>query len=233
MFLFLLLFLLPLTRMPGRTPTDRPISMTSAPRASRVSRLFSSVRLSKVIDCATFQRTIANCRGVRRGDGSVVALVSFSGPSARGHLCILSVGGGGLLCASIMSRNGGDKKGCTASFSGGGNSCGDSLNFCLARGACRKHGNCSLILGKLRGKVGSRTGRHTVIVRNTTCTGPGVATSTKHLKQDLKYPTLPRTLTGPVVSAVGGNDILFVCTGGGSCLTGDAFLSPQRARCLS
>lgn len=232
-FLLLFLFLFPSDGMSAQATAPRGGITASIPTPRGVSnrRLFRSVRLKKIIGFLTFQRTITKCGLVGRGDGSVLALVSFAGPSARGHLFIFSVRRGGVLCSSIISRKGGDNRGCTASFSGRINSCGDSLNFCLAKGACRNEGKCSLLLSKLRGKVGSQTHRHTVMIRNTTCTGPSIYGSNE-LKQDFNYPTLPRTLAGPVVGAVGKKDMLFVCTGGGRCVTGDSVLPGRASRRL-
>lgn len=228
---YLCLFLLFLPTGCAAAEDSSPLVPTSPTTtvSSMYQRLCTSVRLSDVISCATFRRTVAKTRTVRQHGGSVVALVSFAGPSARRQLCILSVQRGELLFSSLISRKGGDKKGCTASFSGGIGSCGDSLKFFIARGACRNGGNCSLILGNLRGKVGSQTGRQTVMIRKTGCYDPSITISANHLKEDFNYPTLPPSLTGPVVGAVGSKALLCVCTGSGRCLDRDAVLSAKES----
>lgn len=90
-FLFLLLFLLPLAETPSRVPVSEPVSVASTPETDEVDQLFDDMHLDGIVSYTAFRQAVTGYRKIEQKSKSIMTLIDFSKPSTEKRLYVLDM----------------------------------------------------------------------------------------------------------------------------------------------
>lgn len=76
-FLFLLLFLLPLAEVPNHAPASEPVSVASTPETDEIDQLFDDMQLDGIVSYTAFRQAVTGYRKIEQKSKSIMTLIDF------------------------------------------------------------------------------------------------------------------------------------------------------------
>ena len=95
-FLFLLLFLLPLAEVPNHAPASEPVSVASTPETDEIDQLFDDMQLDGIVSYTAFRQAVTGYQKIEQKSKSIMTLIDFSKPSAAYANPIITASAGRL-----------------------------------------------------------------------------------------------------------------------------------------
>lgn len=148
-FLFLLLFLLPLAETPSRVPVSEPVSVASTPETDEVDQLFDDMHLDGIVSYTAFRQAVTGYRKIEQKSKSIMTLIDFSKPSTQKRLYVLDMKNKKLLYTSVVSHGRNSGENYATSFSNKNGSYKSSLGFYLTENTYQGRNGYSLVLNGL------------------------------------------------------------------------------------
>lgn len=90
-FLFLLLFLLPLAEVPNHAPASEPVSVASTPETDEIDQLFDDMQLDGIVSYTAFRQAVTGYQKIEQKSKSIMTLIDFSKPSTEKRLYVLDM----------------------------------------------------------------------------------------------------------------------------------------------
>lgn len=76
-FLFLLLFLLPLAEVPNHAPASEPVSVASTPETDEIDQLFDDMQLDGIVSYTAFRQAVTGYQKIEQKSKSIMTLIDF------------------------------------------------------------------------------------------------------------------------------------------------------------
>ena len=71
-FLFLLLFLLPLAEVPNHAPASEPVSVASTPETDEIDQLFDDMQLDGIVSYTAFRQAVTGYQKIEQKSKSIM-----------------------------------------------------------------------------------------------------------------------------------------------------------------
>ena len=144
-FLFLLLFLLPLAEVPNHAPASEPVSVASTPETDEIDQLFDDMQLDGIVSYTAFRQAVTGYRKIEQKSKSIMTLIDFSKPSTEKRLYVLDMKNKKLLYTSVVSHGKNSGGNYATSFSNKNGSYKSSLGFYLTENTYQGRNGYSLV----------------------------------------------------------------------------------------
>lgn len=145
-FLFLLLFLLPLAEVPNHAPASEPVSVASTPETDEIDQLFDDMQLDGIVSYTAFRQAVTGYQKIEQKSKSIMTLIDFSKPSTEKRLYVLDMKNKKLLYTSVVSHGKNSGGNYATSFSNKNGSYKSSLGFYLTENTYQGRNGYSLVL---------------------------------------------------------------------------------------
>ena len=76
-FLFLLLFLLPLAEVPNHAPASEPVSVASTPETDEIDQLFDDMQLDGIVSYTAFRQAVTGYQKIEQKSKSIMTLIDL------------------------------------------------------------------------------------------------------------------------------------------------------------
>ncbi|MCS2688560.1 murein L,D-transpeptidase catalytic domain family protein [Bacteroides fragilis] len=224
-FLFLLLFLLPLAETPSRVPVSEPVSVASTPETDEVDQLFDDMHLDGIVSYTAFRQAVTGYRKIEQKSKSIMTLIDFSKPSTEKRLYVLDMKNKKLLYTSVVSHGRNSGENYATSFSNKNGSYKSSLGFYLTENTYQGRNGYSLVLNGLEKGINDQAKQRAIVMHG--------AASAGRLGRSLGCPALPQALAKPIIDTIKKGSVLFIYANNKDYLANSTFLSPRQTEYLS
>ena len=232
-FLFLLLFLLPLAETPSRVPVSEPVSVASTPETDEVDQLFDDMHLDGIVSYTAFRQAVTGYRKIEQKSKSIMTLIDFSKPSTEKRLYVLDMKNKKLLYTSVVSHGRNSGQNYATSFSNKNGSYKSSLGFYLTENTYQGRNGYSLVLNGLEKGINDQAKQRAIVMHGAAYANPNIAASAGRLGRSLGCPALPQTLAKPIIDTIKKGSVLFIYANNKDYLANSTFLSPRQTEYLS
>ena len=193
-FLFLLLFLLPLAEAPSRVPVSEPVSVASTPETDEVDQLFDDMHLDGIVSYTAFRQAVTGYRKIEQKSKSIMTLIDFSKPSTEKRLYVLDMKNKKLLYTSVVSHGRNSGENYATSFSNKNGSYKSSLGFYLTENTYQGRNGYSLVLNGLEKGINDQAKQRAIVMHGAAYANPNIAASAGRLGRSLGCPPRRRHL---------------------------------------
>ena len=214
-FLFLLLFLLPLAETPSRVPVSEPVSVASIPETDEVDQLFDDMHLDGIVSYF------------------ILMLIDFSISCTEKRLYVLDMKNKKLLYTSVVSHGRNSGENYATSFSNKNGSYKSSLGFYLTENTYQGRNGYSLVLNGLEKGINDQAKQRAIVMHGAAYANPNIAASAGRLGRSLGCPALPQALAKPIIDTIKKGSVLFIYANNKDYLANSTFLSPRQTEYLS
>ncbi len=228
-FLFLLLFLLPLAEVPNHAPASEPVSVASTPETDEIDQLFDDMQLDGIVSYTAFRQAVTGYQKIEQKSKSIMTLIDFSKPSTEKRLYVLDM----KKKVAIYFRR------ITRQNSGGNYATSFSNKTVRTKFAWllpdRKHlsGTQRLLPGAERaGKgINDQAKQRAIVMHGAAYANPNITASAGRLGRSLGCP--PCKHSPNRLSTQSKGSVLFIYANNKDYLANSTFLSPRQTEYLS
>ena len=163
-FLFLLLFLLPLAEVPNHAPASEPVSVASTPETDEIDQLFDDMQLDGIVSYTAFRQAVTGYQKIEQKSKSIMTLIDFSKPSTEKRLYVLDMKNKKLLYTSVVSHGKNSGGNYATSFSNKNGSYKSSLGFYLTENTYQGRNGYSLVLNGLEKGINDQAKQRAIVM---------------------------------------------------------------------
>ena len=209
-FLFLLLFLLPLAEVPNHAPASEPVSVASTPETDEIDQLFDDMQLDGIVSYTAFRQAVTGYRKIEQKSKSIMTLIDFSKPSTEKRLYVLDMKNKKLLYTSVVSHGKNSGGNYATSFSNKNGSYKSSLGFYLTENTYQGKNGYSLVLDGLEEGINDNAKRRAIVMHGAAYSNPSTIRCSGRLGRSLGCPAVPQALSRPIIDAIKGGSVLYI-----------------------
>lgn len=232
-FLFLLLFLLPLAEVPNHAPASEPVSVASTPETDEIDQLFDDMQLDGIVSYTAFRQAVTGYQKIEQKSKSIMTLIDFSKPSTEKRLYVLDMKNKKLLYTSVVSHGKNSGGNYATSFSNKNGSYKSSLGFYLTENTYQGRNGYSLVLNGLEKGINDQAKQRAIVMHGAAYANPNITASAGRLGRSLGCPALPQALAKPIIDTIKKGSVLFIYANNKDYLANSTFLSPRQTEYLS
>ena len=226
-FLFLLLFLLPLAEVPNHAPASEPVSVASTPETDEIDQLFDDMQLDGIVSYTAFRQAVTGYQKIEQKSKSIMTLIDFSKPSTEKRLYVLDMKNKKLLYTSVVSHGKNSGGNYATSFSNKNGSYKSSLGFYLTENTYQGRNGYSLVLNGLEKGINDQAKQRAIVMHGAAYANPNITASAGRLGRSLGCPALPQALAKPIIDTIKKGSVLFIYANNKDYLANSTFLSPR------
>ena len=207
-FLFLLLFLLPLAEVPNHAPASEPVSVASTPETDEIDQLFDDMQLDGIVSYTAFRQAVTGYQKIDMKNKKLL------------YTSVVSHGknSGGNYATSFSNKNGSYKS---------------SLGFYLTENTYQGRNGYSLVLNGLEKGINDQAKQRAIVMHGAAYANPNITASAGRLGRSLGCPALPQALAKPIIDTIKKGSVLFIYANNKDYLANSTFLSPRQTEYLS
>ena len=209
-FLFLLLFLLPLAEVPNHAPASEPVSVASTPETDEIDQLFDDMQLDGIVSYTAFRQAVTGYQKIEQKSKSIMTLIDFSKPSTEKRLYVLDMKNKKLLYTSVVSHGKNSGGNYATSFSNKNGSYKSSLGFYLTENTYQGRNGYSLVLNGLEKGINDQAKQRAIVMHGAAYANPNITASAGRLGRSLGCPALPQALAKPIIDTIKKGSVLFI-----------------------
>ena len=215
-FLFLLLFLLPLAEVPNHAPASEPVSVASTPETDEIDQLFDDMQLDGIVSYTAFRQAVTGYQKIEQKS-----------------LYVLDMKNKKLLYTSVVSHGKNSGGNYATSFSNKNGSYKSSLGFYLTENTYQGRNGYSLVLNGLEKGINDQAKQRAIVMHGAAYANPNITASAGRLGRSLGCPALPQALAKPIIDTIKKGSVLFIYANNKDYLANSTFLSPRQTEYLS